>query len=139
MIGKIPPPRIRAGDELTVKWLNAVRDTAVEGSILDLGAGLVGSPTPNGWAIGADVADTAGIYFCLTPSSGTWGATGSWPTLTAGTFTADVYEAEGSTLTKIATSAAIFNWFPSTPANSKVTMLFLDGTGSFVVGPQSCT
>ncbi len=55
MIGKVPPRRLKPGDELVCKWLNEVRDAAIEGSIASLGAGLKGSPTPTGWALGVDI------------------------------------------------------------------------------------
>ena len=135
---KLPPKRLKAGDELVVAWLNSIRDAAVEGSISHLGVGLKGSPTPNGWSIGLDVV-FGGVFFCQTPSTSSWGATGSWPNLTAGSFTADVYQANGSKLALATTAATIYNWFPSTPANSKIALVLPDGSGAYVVVSQSCT
>lgn len=140
MIGKVPPPLLKVDDEILVKWLNEVRNWAVQGSIAHLGPGFQATPGANGWSIGLDVSGlVSGVYFCQTPSSGLAGATGTWPTLTAASFTADVYQTVGTAITKIASSATIYNWFPATPATSKVTMVFPDGSGAYVVGPQSCT
>ena len=80
-----------------------------------------------------------GAFYCMAPSSGSWGATGTWPTLTPGTFTADVYQANGSTLAKIATAATVNNWYPASPAVSKVIEVAQDGSGAYVTVAQSCT
>ncbi len=139
MIGKVPPKKLKPGDELVCKWLNDVRDSAVEGSIAALGPGLKGSPTSTGWQIGlANLGGgTTGAFYCMS-NSGAWGATGSWPSLTPGSITADVYQALGTDFDLVVSSATIRNWFPASPANAKVLMVFPDGTGDYVAGPQSC-
>lgn len=82
-----------------------------------------------------------GIFYAITPASGSWGATGTFPSLTAGSFTANVYASGGSgpALTLATSSATVYNWFPASPANSLVIEIFVDGSGNYVTGPQSCT
>jgi hypothetical protein len=83
-------------------------------------------------------ASSDGAYLCMAPSSGSWAATGTWPALTPGSFTATVYSVQGSTITSVG-SFTVYNWFPSTPANSKVCLVEPDGAGNFVTVTQSCT
>jgi hypothetical protein len=86
---------------------------------------------------------SSGAFFAITPSSGSWGATGTFPSLTPGQFTANIYAAGGTTasptLTLVASSANVNNWFPASPVNSKVIEIFVDGAGNYVTGPQSCS
>ena len=78
-----------------------------------------------------------GAYFCLPTTLGA--ATGSWPSLTPGSQAGlTVYQASGTSLTSLGTFT-VYNWFPATPAASKVLMVFPDDDGNFVAGPQSCT
>jgi hypothetical protein len=79
-----------------------------------------------------------GAFFCL-PSSAVSGATGTWPTLTATSFTADVYQSASGSLTLVASGATIYNEFPAGLAASKVCFCVPDGAGNYVVVTQSCT
>ncbi len=81
----------------------------------------------------------SGVFYCQAPASGSWGATGTWPSLTPGSFTADVYQANGTSLNLIMSSATIKNWYPASPANSKVIELQPGGSGAYVTVAQSCT
>ncbi len=78
------------------------------------------------------------VYLCMAPASGSWAATGTWPALTPGSFTADVYIASGASLTLTSAGATIRNWYPASPAVSKVLEVASDGTGGFVTVAQSC-
>jgi hypothetical protein len=78
-----------------------------------------------------------GAFFAMS-SSGSWGATGSWPSLTPGSISATVYQATGTTLTSLGTFT-IYNWFPASPVASKVILVEPDNTGNYVVVTQSCT
>jgi hypothetical protein len=79
-----------------------------------------------------------GAFFCV-PSSTVGGATGTWPNLTAVSFTADVYQMTGGAYVKIVAGATNWNGFPASLAASKVCALVADGTGDWVVYSQSCT
>jgi hypothetical protein len=85
------------------------------------------------------ITNVMAIFFCKTPSSGSWGATGSFPSLTPGSFTADVYRAAAGSLSEAKAGATVYNYFPASPAVSKVVEVFSDGQGNFITGPQSCT
>jgi hypothetical protein len=87
-------------------------------------------------SFGAGVSGSA--LFCQ-PSGIVSGATGSWPTLSPISFTADVYSVSGTTITILAASATIYNWFPASLAASKVVYVVPDGAGNYVAVTQSCT
>lgn len=108
MAGKLPPVKLKPGDELTVAWLNAVRNIAVEGSIADLGAGLKGNPTPNGWAIGVAHNAAAGSV-CKTTSTIT-ARSGT----TVGSGTVDFYQRVGTTLTATGLSTTVYSYSSTT-------------------------
>jgi hypothetical protein len=94
--------------------------------------------------LGSDYQDTGGTgngpgaFFCQ-PSSTVGGASGSWPTLTAASFTADVYQSVAGALTLLAAAATIYNEFPAGLAAGKVCNVIPDGSGAYVVVTQSCT
>jgi hypothetical protein len=79
-----------------------------------------------------------GAFFCQ-PSGSVAGATGTWPTLTPTSFTADVYQMVGGVLTLITASAGISNGFPAALVASKVCFVAADTSGAYVVVSQSCT
>ena len=58
-----PPKRIAAGDELTVAWLNHIRDLLVESRIVSLGPGFTGGPTPSGTILGLATAQGSNGFF----------------------------------------------------------------------------
>jgi hypothetical protein len=78
-----------------------------------------------------------GAFFALS-TSGSWGATGTFPTLTPGSISTTVYQASGTSLTSLGTFT-IYNWFPASPVASKVILVEPDGAGNYVVVTQSCT
>lgn len=81
-------------------------------------------------------AQSGGVYFCLPTALS--GATGSWPSLTPSSQSLTVYQAAGTALTSLGTYT-VYNWFPASPAASKVALVMPDGSGNFVVVDQSCT
>lgn len=80
----------------------------------------------------------SGHYVCMTPSSGTFEATGTWPSLTPGSFTADVYKSDSGALVLVAEEADVYCYYPASPANDKVVTLAACGDGSFGVLGESC-
>jgi hypothetical protein len=91
-----------------------------------------------GGGFGGGGGGSQGVFLCIAPSSGSWGATGTWPALTPGSFTADVYQAMGTSLDLVVSGATINNWYPATPAVSKVIEVSQDGSGAYVTVAQSC-
>jgi hypothetical protein len=84
-------------------------------------------------------SSSSGDWYCLTPASGSWGATWSGSTPTSpGSFSATVYSVSGTTPSSLGTQT-VYNWFPASPATSKVIKLTMDAGGNFTTGPQSCT
>lgn len=84
-------------------------------------------------------SSSSGDWYCVTPSSGTWGATWtSGAPTTPGSFSATVYSVNGTSTASLGTQT-VYNWFPASPATSKVIKLTQDGGGNFTTGPQSCT
>ena len=76
---RFPPPRLKPDDELLLKWLNAVRDLAVENQLAP-GPGIVLTPTPSGMAIGlADAADTGLEWVGVVQSGGISARSGTTP------------------------------------------------------------
>jgi hypothetical protein len=72
------------------------------------------------------------------PSSNVAGAAGTWPEITAVSFTADVYAMAGSVMVKIAPGATIRNWLAAPLEANKTCWLLQDSSGNFVVISQSC-
>jgi hypothetical protein len=88
---------------------------------------------------GGGGSSTSGTFYCYAPGSGgPWGSTGTLPSATPGSFTATVYQTSGTTQTSIG-SFTVYNWFPASPATSKMCYVVPDGAGSFVLPTQSCT
>lgn len=79
----------------------------------------------------------AGSYCCLPTSLA--GATGSWPSLTPGSQTLDVYVAQAGTLALFKSSATVYNFYPAAAVASKVAQCALNGDGTFSITAQSCT
>lgn len=80
----------------------------------------------------------SGAYFCV-PSGTVGGASGTWPSLTPSSFTADVYSMVAGSLTLVTTSATVFNGFPAGLAAGLVCFVVPDNAGNYVVVTQSCT
>jgi hypothetical protein len=80
----------------------------------------------------------AGAFFCM-PSGTFSGASGTWPTLTPASFTADVYQMVSGALTLVTASATIYNGFPASLTASLVCFVAADGAGGYVVVSQSCS
>ncbi len=135
MIGRIPPQRLKIDDELLLKWLNDVRDWAVQGSIMDVGAGLSGSPTPNGWSIGLGagigragfLAKTNGT---ITARSGTTAGTGS---VFLTTFSAPTITVTANTLT-------VYNFSSTTGGIATATFVWVeqDDAGNYWITAVDC-
>jgi hypothetical protein len=71
--------------------------------------------------------------------TGVSAATGSWPTLTPSTFTADIYRDVGGTLTLV-TSGATVRWFyKDSSASGKLIAVVPNGDGTFDAISDSCT
>lgn len=81
---------------------------------------------------------TQGVYFCQ-PSGTPSGATGSWPSITPTSFTADVYMASFGALVKVATGATIYNFYAASLSASKTCSLIDNRDGTYTVIAQSCT
>jgi hypothetical protein len=131
---KIP----KADDPITAEWARELVEFVIRNSI-DVGqsSGLSMRQTPYGTALSVDT-QTSYPYLCQ-PGTTVSGATGTWPTITPISFTADVYIVSGSVMTKIAPSATIFNWYAASLDANKTCTLMQDSSGSFVVLAQSCT
>jgi hypothetical protein len=78
----------------------------------------------------------SGVFFCLPTTLA--GASGSWPSLTPSSQSLTVYQASGTSLTSMGT-ATVYNWYPASPAASKVCFVLPDGAGNYVVVDQSCS
>jgi hypothetical protein len=77
-------------------------------------------------------------YWCRT--SGTVAvATGTWPSLTPTTFTADVYVSHSGALASVATGATIYWWYKDTAAANKLVGLIPNGDGTYDARHDSCT
>jgi hypothetical protein len=115
--------RLRASvDELTRKVTQALQ------RIREL------QQTPSG---GGAPTPTVALW-CKTPGS-VAAATGSFPTLTASSFTADIYKDAGGTLTLVASSATVRWWYKDTAAASKLVPVLPNGDGTYNALAESCT
>jgi hypothetical protein len=129
------------GDELRWEWLNALRSLARTNRIsLGMNSGLeMVQNEANGTILRVSLPQEAvGAWYCE-PSSGVTGATGTWPALTAVSFTADVSQQFNGNLTKVASSATIWNGYPASLVANKVCTVRPDGAGDWSVIGQSCT
>ena len=127
------------GDELTWSWLNALRSLARTNRIsLGMNSGLeMVQNEANGTILRVSTSQ-GGCWYCE-PSSGVTGATGTWPALTMISFTADVYQSTNGNLTKVASSATVWNGYPASLTANKVCFVLPDGAGDWNVLSQSCT
>lgn len=88
---------------------------------------------------GGGSSSTGPRYYCVAPSSGSWGATWtSGAPVTPGSFTATVYQIAGSTITSMG-SQTVNNWYPASPVVSLVIQVMPDGSGDYQVLAQSCS
>ncbi len=135
MIGRTPPVRIRPGDELTCAWLNAVRNAAIEGSICDLGPGLKGSPTPNGWSIGLTRSGAG---------SGVWtktnGAVSARSGLTLGTGSVFLLNVSTTTIEVTTITRDVVNYSSTTGGIPDATFVYVedDGFGNLSITAVDC-
>ncbi len=56
---RVPPPRLRPGDELTTGWLNKIRDWCVRNTLQGVSAGLTAQQLDTGFTLGAIIPDGA--------------------------------------------------------------------------------
>lgn len=89
--------------------------------------------------IGGGSGLSSAYYVAQTPSSGTWAASGTWPSITPGSFTADIYESVAGALNLVTTGATVYNHFPSSPGTSKRILVEPCGDGTWGVTSESCT
>ena len=87
---------------------------------------------------GGGSGGTTASYWCRTPGA-VAAATGTWPTLTPTTFTADVYSNLGGTLTSVATGATIFWWYKDAAVINKLVPLMANNNGTYDAIADSCT
>lgn len=66
-------------------------------------------------------------------------ATGTWPSITPGTLTAQtIYSAATGSLVAIAGTHTIYNWWPTSFSASKTTLLLPNGNGTYDLAEQAC-
>jgi hypothetical protein len=128
---------VRPGDVITADLLNRINQREWAPGIRSSG-GISSRQTSDGqiqvWGEPSQVA-----AFVCQPSAAVTGATGTWPTITPVSFTADVYQVAGTTMTKITPNATIYNWYAASLVASKTVTVEPDGTGAYVAIAQSCT
>jgi hypothetical protein len=78
------------------------------------------------------------VCWCRTPGSVS-AATGSWPSLTPATFSADIYQDTGGTLTQVASSATVRWFYKDTAAANKLVPCFPNPDGTYDAVAESCT
>jgi hypothetical protein len=129
--------RVSPGDPINANDWNELIDF-VQRNALDVGqsAGLNMRQTPYGTSLA--VVDQKSYPYLCQPSSAVSGAAGTWPNITAVSFTADVYTVSGSTMNKFASDATIFTWLAAPLVANKTCWLLQDSSGNFVVIDQSC-
>ncbi len=135
MIGKIPPKRLKPGDELICRWLNAVRDAAVEGSIAALGPGLIGSPTPTGWQVGLASSIRQNGFWAKT--NGTISARSG---TTLGSGSVFLLEVTSTTITVTSDTLDVVNYSSTTGGIPTDTYVFVqdDGFGNPSITAVDC-
>ncbi len=80
-----------------------------------------------------------GGYFCQ-PSSTIAAATGTWPTITPGTGSYDIYQDQDGSLVKVDGSPySVVNWYKASVAASKICKVTPNGYGGWDIEAQSCT
>lgn len=89
----------------------------------------------NYWIVTPPLAATVDLWCRLSGSLGP--ATGTWPSLTATTTTADVYQGSGTGLAPVASGATIYNRRDVTWAAGKTTFLVPSG-GGYAIVDQDC-
>lgn len=137
MIGKLPPPRLKAGDELTIAYLNSIRDWVVEGSIAHLGAGIEGDPTPNGWSIGLLPSAITPLFCVLSgaiAASGTVGSGTPGGPLTGQT----IYLIANGTYVMVSDDADIWNGLPTALSSGAKCIVLPNGDGTYSPIAISC-
>jgi hypothetical protein len=130
------PFDVRRGDLITLELLQQLYEGHPTRGIRASG-GIGARQTPDGqiqiWGSATD-----GAFFAM-PTSTVAGASGTWPSLTATSFTGDVYRQQNGKLKKVASSQKIWNGLPASLAASKVCTIRPDGAGDWSLVSQSCT
>lgn len=130
-------PRQVAGQPIAARTINQIAAAAEWACKIRVSAPLDIINTGAGPLIRLAVPPVA-VYECQ-PSAAVTGATGTWPSLTPISFTADVYQIANGKLTKVVSGATVWNGLPASLAASKVCYCLADGSGAYVVISQSCT
>ncbi len=135
MIGRQPPGVLKSGDELTSKWLNAVRQAAVEGSIAHFGPGFTAQPTPNGWSIGMAVTGSSGGFWAKTN-----GPVSARSGLTLGSGTVFLLDVSTTTITVTTDTLSVVNYSSTTGGIPTGIYVFVqdDGFGNWSITAVDC-
>lgn len=122
-----------AAVERTVEWiLRQVQDL-----IPQIRAAQESARTANQQYPTPAASSGGGCFYCR-PSAIVAGATGTWPALTPSSFIADVYQANGGSISLIAAGASCWNFMPAALVASQVVFLAFDGAASYNTVSQSC-
>ncbi len=135
MIGRKPPPLIKVGDELTSKWLNGVRNWAVQGAIVDVSAGLSLSEGPNGTTISLTSIGTGGGFWAKTD-----GVISARSGLTLGSGTVFLLDVSTTTITVTTDTLSVVNYSSTTGGIPTDTYVFVqnDGFGNWSITAVDC-
>jgi hypothetical protein len=100
----------------------------------------VSQALPRAWTNNGPSGDGGGGSLCWarTPSSVS-AATGTWPSLTPSSFTADVYRRTGTDLALVKEDATIYWWYLDGADSGKLVPCVKNADGSYDAVVDSCT
>jgi hypothetical protein len=128
----IEPARVR---EIERRLSRALRDIdATKAQVRELSQML-----PRAWANGDPGADGGGGSLYLTRCPGVAAASGTWPTLTPSSYTADVYDTAGGSLVLVQASATIYWWYLDGADEGKLAPVAKNSDGTYYAVLDTCT
>lgn len=132
-------PRVKSGDVITADMWNMLVDHVNRSRVMfGQGNGFDVQETPFGQLVRGITPGLGGLYWCTTPGAVS-AASGSWPSLTPQTFTADVYHNEDGAQVLVESAVTVYWWYKDAAAAGKLVPCLPNADGTYDAIADSCT
>lgn len=128
--------RQNPGEVIRASTINRTIDIAEWATQLRVAPPLELSNTPAGPLIRIGALLGGRVFWCRGTFSA---ATGTWPTITPQHQSLDVYQNVKGSLSKAATSAKVYWWFPDASGSNKLIAVISNGDGTYNAINASCS
>ncbi len=131
-------PIFKRGQFLKAADLMTLRDAIMRGRLTTgQSSGVILSETPDGTTIRVDPSSASGVFYAL-PASGIPGTTGTWPSISMASTTADIYQRTNGDLSKVQANGTIWNAMPDPTIVNHRLILSLNPDGTYDVIGMAC-